>query len=438
MSCRVTVAALILACLPVGTGGHAHAQSVLPLKGTIDAEGLVDSVIPISNEPELEIAPLETPETPPREARAANDPYAPIGFGNNGLRFFPSIAAGTVYSSNINESDKDPQSGIGLQLKPGFTIESDWIRHALTAGLDGNLTRYPGHTGFDTAKLDVFERLRLDVRRNTTANINSSYALDDSGGTEATEHSLTGSLAVSQDFGPMKASLTAAANARVFEDAKLGGGGIEDNGDRDYVEPSLALRTTFNEYGPVKPYLEAGFAPRIHGREIDRNGINRDSTGYSTTAGVEIDSGPIWTGDLGLTYLHRNYDAASLGAADTIGLTGSVTWNPTELTKIVLETGTALDETTSVDTPASAKWTASAELTYALRDNVDLLAKAAIEIEDNSSSIDKTYDGSVGLEWKFNPVLAWTAAYDITWLDSGTVGNSYVEHRISTGLTVSR
>ncbi len=147
---------------------------------------------------------------------------------------------------------------------------------------------------------------------------------------------------------------------------------------------------------------------------------------------------PLWTGELGLTYLHRNYEDASIRTANTLGLSGSLTWSPTELTRVVMETGTAIKEASGTGSSPTPTWTAGIDVTQAIRDNVDLTAGIGVEVEDFGSSVDKTYDANLGLSWKFNPILAWTAAYDLTWLDSGSAGSSYVEHRVSTGLTLSR
>ena len=115
-----------------------------------------------------------------------------------------------------------------------------------------------------------------------------------------------------------------------------------------------------------------------------------------------------------------------------------MTWSPNDLTKVVMTAGTALDETTQADMPATATWTAGVGMTYGLRDNIDLLAGAAIEIEDTGRGVDTTYDGSIGVAWKLNPMMAWTAGYDLTWFDAGTTGGDYVEHRLRTGVTLSR
>jgi hypothetical protein len=455
MTCRASIAALFATSLIFSGAGSAWAQSTLPLRGSLAEEAAAEEQLkkPVRTElaeTVLEITPLdpqtpataaivpEEPPPPPRRRVRLQDPYAPQGIGNTGLRLYPSINVGAVYSSNVNESEDDPISAKGLQLRPGLRLESNWIRHSLNAGLDGRLISYQGEDDYDTRTLDVFQRVRLDVRRHTTATLDARYALDQSGGDESTEHTLSGSLALSHDFGPVVATLKAGATGALYEDVDLPGGGSEDNSDRNYTEPSLSIRTTYNQSQAIRPYVEASYSPRIHRDEFDRNGLARDSQGYGITAGFEIAAEPLWSGDLGLTYLHRNYKDQSLDSASAVGLVGSLTWSPTELTSVVMGAGTTLGETTSATASSTTTWTASVDVTHGLRDNVDLQAGASVEIEDLDGAADKTYDVNLGLSWKFNPTLSWTAAYDLTWLDAAAGGEDYVEHRVSTGLTVSR
>ena len=60
------------------------------------------------------------------------------------------------------------------------------------------------------------------------------------------------------------------------------------------------------------------------------------------------------------------------------------------------------------------------------------------EVELVGAAIDPRGGAASGGDGKFNAVLAWTAAYDLTWLDAGSGNGGYVEHRLSTGLTISR
>jgi hypothetical protein len=445
MSRREITAVLFAASLAAaGAAIPALAQSFPPLRGTLDQQAGAGAEIPAPApvvaklaETKLEIEPLEPPPALPKR-RVKTDPYAPLGIGNPGLRLYPSITVGAAYSSNVNNSHDDPQGDAGLLLKPALRLKSDWPRHALTAGLDGDLVYYRDHDQFDTRTLDVFQRLRLDVRRHTTAEIDTRYNIDQPAGEDASEHTLAGSVGVIHDFGPVNATLKGGARAKFFEDTDLAGGGTLDNGDRDYIEPSISVRASYALSGMLRPFIEATYAPRFHHTTPDRNGLDRDSEGYGLIAGVEVAAGPIWTGELGLTYLHRYYEDQNLDAVDALGFSGSLTWSPTELTRIVMATGTAIEEASSTATSATPTWNASVALTHAVRENIDVAASGSIEIEDLGSSFDKTYDASLGVSWKFNPVLAWTAGYDLTWLDAGRPDDSYVEHRIWTGLTVSR
>jgi hypothetical protein len=439
---------MLVASLLTGGPMRAFAQSALPLKGTLSED--VASADAPAVEPEapqrvtaklaettLEIEPLDPPPPPPRARVPAGDPYAPAGIGNAGLTVFPSIAIGSVYSSNVNGSDASPRSDIGLVIKPSLRFESDWVRHSLTGGVEGSLVSFANNPRYDTGTADIFERLRLDVRRNIQAEIDASYAYDDPGGDDPVEHTLAGSVGITQDFGPLAALIKAGVTDKTFEDIKSGGI-TQDNSDRDYIEPSFTIRTSYTGSGILKPYIEASLAPRYHNRIPDRFGLNRDSEGYAVRAGVEFTESPIWSGDLGLTFLHRNYDDSAFDTVDALGFAGNLAWNPTELTKVVMAADTSIDETDIATSAAKRTWTTSIDITHALHDNVDLTAGASLEVEDFGSSVDKTYDANIGIAWKFNPVLTWTAGYDLTWLDSATAGDSYVEHRLSTGMTLSR
>ena len=247
-----------------------------------------------------------------------------------------------------------------------------------------------------------------------------------------------GSTTLTQDFGPIEGRIRGGATWRRYDDVKLSGGGTQSNADREYVEPSLSLRATLTDGAVFRPFVEVGYAPRLHRLTYDRNGLKRDSQGYSATAGLGIDSGPVWSGDLGLTYLRRTYEDPALKSNSAVGLTGNVTWNPSELTRIVLGLGTTLSETTSATSSGSRNWSATLDFTHALRENIDVAAGAGVEISKADGGSDVTYDASLDLSWKINPTLAWTAGYDFTWLDAATSARDYKEHRVTAGITLRR
>ena len=223
----------------------AHAQSTLPLKPTATEDD--EAVEPDAWQTVTSIQTL--PEEPPPPVRAEaddTDPYAPVGIGIGGLRLYPSIAVGGVYTSNLGDRPSNPESDVGLDLRPALLVESDWVRHSYTAEASGDFTFYANHNDLDDREFEASNRLRLDVRRGTTLTFSGSYVLSQSGLEDSnvpltaegyeTEHTLAGSAALDHDFGPMQGRLRAGLAWRKFGDVKLQGGGEQDN---DHPEPSL-------------------------------------------------------------------------------------------------------------------------------------------------------------------------------------------------------
>lgn len=447
MCFRPTIVACFAAALLLGAS-PAAAQSTLPLRGTVDDT----ATDPALNAPAdgwntvttINALPVEE-EPPPRRKKIVTDPYAPLGISAGGLRLLPSLTIGTVATSNLSKAPS-PKADYGLSLRPALRIESDWVRHSYTADLDGDLVFYARNSDLNARGLNAAQRLRLDVRHDTTAELATSYTLSQSGQEDSnvpataignqTEHTLLASAAVSHDFGGVEGRVKTSGTWHIYDDVALSGGGTQSNADREYVEPSVSIRATLTDPPVIKPYVELGYAPRIHARSTDRNGLKRDSTGLSASAGVVIDSGPIWSGDVALTYLHRSYEDAALDSNGVAGVTGSLTWSPTELTTIVTSLGTSISESTSATSAGARNWTIGLDATQAIRDNIDVTAGAGLEVSDASTGTDLTYDANLGLSWKLNPALSWTAGYDFTWLDAPGSTRDYTEHRLTAGMTL--
>lgn len=147
---------------------------------------------------------------------------------------------------------------------------------------------------------------------------------------------------------------------------------------------------------------------------------------------------PLPNSVIAFSYLRRTYDDPALDSNQALGLTGELTWSPTDLTRIVLSLGTSLSETAAAGSPGSRNWSMKIAASQSLRDNLDLTLAGGAAMEQDSGGTDVTYDASAALSWKLNPMLAWTAGYDVTWLDAATAGRDYAVHKVSTGLTVSR
>ncbi len=383
----------------------------------------------------------------PVKRKQATDPYAPIGVPVGGIIAYPSLTVGPVFSSNVRQ-DPSNKSATGARVKPSLRFESDWVRHSWTGEAHYDGISYLDQEDINSHEADVFTRLRLDIRRHTRAEFEAGYNLDQSGLADSevpdtavgyrTEHRIATAASLIHDFGAVETRAKASAGGKIYDDVELSGGGTEDNADRNYASPALSLRATYTDPPVFKPYLQAAYEPRYYFRKRDRNGLRRSSQGWAASAGVVIDRGPLWSGDLAATYLWRDYEDEALESDSAFGLTGSLTWRPEELTEIVLTFGTSLEDAISTTSASNRNWTGRIDIAHGLRENIDLLGGAGVEIEETEAGDDVTYDANLGLAWKLGPSLAWTAGYDVTWLDAVASARSYTEHRVSAGLTLSR
>lgn len=395
------------------------------------------------------ISSTDDPAPPLRRKRApAPDPYAAPGLRQGGLTYFPTLEIGAVATSNVGGASSGAKPDVGLRLKPGLTVVSDWPRHAFTATASGEIVRYLGESDLSTASADAQMALRLDVRHGTWIDLEDGYTLTSTGAANSEvpdtaignrlSHEFRSSAAVTHEAGFVDAQVEAGLRRNLFEDVDLSGGGSEDNSDRNYVQADLSLRGTFNRGAVLRPFAEVSYTPRFHDKSVDRNGLRRDSQGYGAVLGLKIDDDPVWSGEAGLAYLVRDYEDPSLKTVQAPGLLANIQWRPTELTQVDLTATLGLAETASATDSATKSWSAGARVRHALHDNLNLIAGADISVAKSTGGSDTTYGIETGLEWKLNPYMAMGATYDGTWFDSASASGDYDEHRLIGSLILKR
>ncbi|MBC8038416.1 MAG: outer membrane beta-barrel protein, partial [Rhizobiales bacterium] len=323
------------------------------------------------------VGEMEQVAAAPLKRKPTVDPHAPVGVRTGGIIAYPSITVGSVVTSNVREASSGAEAAIGSRLQPALRFESDWARHSFTGQALYDRIDYFDHSDLTEQRADIFSKFRLDIRALTRAEFEAAYNLDQSGLADSdvpasavgfrTEHRINTAAALIHDFGPLETRLKAGAGLQIYDDVKLSGGGREDNADRDYATPSLSLRATYTDPPMLQPYVQAAYDPRYYLRKRDRDGFKRSSQGLGVSAGVVIDRGPFWSGDLAAIYLWRDYDDQALDSNTALGLDGSLMWRPNELTRIVLAFGTSLEDSVSTTSSSNRNWTGRIDLTHGLR-----------------------------------------------------------------------
>ncbi|MGB8313318.1 MAG: outer membrane beta-barrel protein [Aestuariivirga sp.] len=442
---------LLSVCVVAGLSGTAsagHAETTGLFRPTIAGdEAQIDPVDVQPITPSLTIAPGEE-QAPLRIARPITDPYAASGIERGGMTLYPSLEVGAVYTSNVASAAAGAKPDTGIYLKPSLRFASDWVRHSWEGQANGDFIAYLEEQALDSLQADASSKFRLDIRHTTRAEFAASYALDQTGSESSevpdtatgnrTDQTLAADAALIHDFGPVEGRAKLAIERQLYGDVDLAGGGKEDNSDRNYYTPSLGLRLSYSDPPAVKPFVEFTYAPRFHDEEFDRNGLRRDSHGMTASLGVTLDRDPFWSGEVALVYALRNYEDATLATNDAVGLNGNLTWSPTDLTSVVLNLATTLNETSSAASSGTKTWSGHIDVSHELRENVKLLGGLGLELEQVSGGTDKTLTPSLGVAWQLNPNLAWTAGYDGTWFESADSAGDYNEQRLTTGIIVRR
>jgi hypothetical protein len=441
--CRPAGVALCVLALLVFGASLSHAQTV---DDTGSEDGEDDALFPeLRLPPPITIGDDEVQPPKRKLAAEAVDPYAAPGLRLGAFTLFPELKTSGVVTSNA-QGTAGGTSDTALEVRPSLRLESDWVRHKLTMSGDATLERFAKNENLSSESGSVAAALRLDARRSTYVDLDVKYELQATGGESSEvpataigkrrDYTLSGFAALNHDLGGAELRLKLGAERRLYDDVELSGGGSEDNGDREFTAYTVALRGAFTRDAVLTPFIEAAYEPRIHDREADRNGIRRDSQGIRLTAGLAIDDDPVWSGEVGASLLYRTYEDGSLEDQWAPGLTASLGWQPTDLTRLEFNAGVSLEETVTAGQSATKRWFADVEATHALRENLDLKAGSGFTVEDGSGTV-LTTEASLGLDWMVNPYLLLSAAYEASWVDVSSAPN-YSEHRLVSSVTLRR
>jgi hypothetical protein len=431
---------IVSPALAFAMAAPALGQSADGLRPALEDVPAIEDEAPAPEATRLEAGePAAPEEAPARRRREDTDPYAPQGLPAGAFRLFPVLETGAAFSTNPALAESGADSDLGIFLRPSLKLQSQWSRHQLDVNASGDLIYFLSDTSADAQSAAASSKLRLDVLRSTTLDLDASYTMDpsnDPGDPGKSGFDNDYSLFASLAYKPGRIETRVKAGARLKTFGDISGA---DNSDLDYAEPELSLRATYDLAPAFKPYAEAGYRPRAYFDKRDRNGIERSSQGAFVGAGFAFDLAPFWEGNLGGNYLLRDFDDASLDTSGAFGANASIVWRPTDLWEVTLAGGTSLSDSSSDDVEGSQTHTADLDISYDIRENVTLNASAGIEIDDLAGGADDfTFFNGADAIYRATPWLAFTASYDYLVFDGAGAGDDYDEHRVTAGIELRR
>lgn len=380
------------------------------------------------------------------------DPYAPLGVRIGAFLFYPAIEAFLGYASNVFSSSFDPEPGTFYSIAPELEVQSDWSRHSLRGFVAVDHESFFEQSGETTTALDSEIEGRLDISSRDVAGLRLAYAIvpesrGDPNVPDAVVEPPDSEVAVAEatyahNFGRFEVALEGAVEQFTYDDALLTNGTIVDNSDRDYLEASGLLRTSFALDDDSRAvFLEVGANNRDYRREFDDNGVQRGSRGYDVMVGLSFDRGAPLSGEIAIGYQRQVPVDPVLPDIDGVAFRGSLVWQPSALTTVTFE-GSIFPEESTLDPTASGALVYSADIgiEHSLLRNLIASADLAFEQSDyvGSSRVERYLLAAAGIDYLVNRWLSFQVEASYERFDSNIPGEDYEDARVGIGMRLQR
>jgi hypothetical protein len=198
-----------------------------------------------------------------------------------------------------------------------------------------------------------------------------------------------------------------------YDNVRTEDGGIINNDDRDRAIIAGHLKMGY-EFIPGYTAFARGEVDYRRYDNLDDNGVDRDSNGYSIEVGTDLDVTAVLFGNAAIGYRSQDYDDPSFDTVGDVAGRASLTWNPTGLTTVSASITREIIETTVGGSAANFETAGRVALDHELLRN--LLLQAAVSVsDDNFQDIDRsdTYvRAGFGANYQMNRYIRLDLSYD--------------------------
>jgi hypothetical protein len=293
------------------------------------------------------VPPLLRPPPDPK-------PFDPLGIQAGAFLLLPAIEYSRGYDTNPARLGLPPIAGSWFNLyAPELLAASNWDRHEITAALRGSYMTFDTAHENDRPNVDGKINGRIDVTSLTRILLEGRFILStDYPGSPNIQANLAhlpiyttlgGSVGIDQRFNRFDVTLKGGVDRTEYQQSVFNDGEILSNTDRNYIQYSATLRTSYDLSPELRPFTEVAVNERVHELPVDRFGLDRDSDGYSAKAGVSLSIARTLTGEFGAGYLNQMYRSPLPNLGGFV-VDGALAWSATALTTVKLFASTTTAE----------------------------------------------------------------------------------------------
>ena len=374
----------------------------------------------------------------------ARPEYNAAGISVGSFRLYPTLAAGFSADDNIFRAT-DSTSDTFWTLSPRLDLRSGWANDALQ--FYAQLDRYAyddhsteSHTNWIVGGAGKFgiaqgsylsgDAYYYDTHESRISPDLSEAALSPTRYRRA--HADTTGLVT---FNRLALSATFDYDRYDFDDTKLAGGGLINNGDRNRNVYEATGKASYELAPNQAIFAQFTYDKRDFDRLFDRNGEDRTSDGYRIDSGAAMMITPLVQATAYAGYLQQNY-AAPLKDASGFDFNAQIDWFATQLLTAHLTASRTIEDTTIAGASSVDVRAIGVSADYELLRN--FILQPHFEYSDNK------FDGiarddkitSAGLEGRYlmNEYLTAYAAYDYQRRATDAVGRKFTDNLFTVGL----
>jgi len=377
------------------------------------------------------------------------DEYAPKGLPLGAFRMFPTLETAMDYDDNIYRLDVNKKGDLFWEVSPRFALQSQWAQHYLVIRGGGTGYLYDTLTHENRIDWDADGEGRIDIQRGYAIYGGASY-----------RHTYEPRSSPDQLNIAFKSTPFNVTHGDARFEAKPEQFGVIvginfdryqydrtqltqlislSNKDRDYDEIDGYARVLY-EFSPgYSIYGHFAYVTRNFDIHPDRNGVNRDSTGYRANAGLEMELTRLITGEFYVGYLEQDYKAP-LGHDGGFNFGADIKWLPTPLLTVRLGASHLVNETVVAYPVGVATDSNEARVSlgvdYSVRRNIVLHGDVAY-LRDKftgSGRLDELALFSVGASYLINSYMHADMRYILNSRNSNEPGQDFEDNVFRLGL----
>lgn len=334
----------------------------------------------------------------------------PDGIRVGNFLLFPDIGETIAYDDNIFGTAADPEADIKFITTPRLDVLSQWPRHAFHARITGRIVNYAEHSEQDNANVNALMRTAFEIDHAHTLSLSAKSGLNHEERSETTsprdaaEHvpviRNAASIGLTRDAGRLYATLSADIETLDYSDVRAVDGSNIDQDHRDQTIYRGRLRGGYR-FSPGYDLISEVRIVRSLAEIDERNGTDRNSTGYEGLVGLAFEQGALINWRVLGGYGYRDYDSAAFEPVHSTLLEVEAQWLVTQrLTFTAMARRALVDEIGTLDS-GRIESTIGASAEIELLHNLIATLRAEHTQQDFTGieRVDNVTTASAELEW---------------------------------------